>query len=487
MAGSVAKERDYKKFIHLIIMAALILFVGKIPPIGALTPLGMQTLGIFAGIVYGWSTLGMILPSMVGVLAVGFLNGNTVVASLGAAFGDRVTIILFWLFLTASLVEQVGLANYIAQWCVTRKFLAGRPWGIAIMFFLASAIIAATLNTFAAMILMCGIFYSFCERVGFKHGDKYPLLVLMGILYTCCVAGTILPFVGLAVMVVSQLQNFLGLDLNYAAYSATQLVMVVFSLSIYLLVAKYIFRPDTSLIMQRQEQLFKDGVDPLTGQQKLVGCLIILMIVLLFLPELLPTTIPAIAILKNLDIAGVVMLVLVLYYVIMLGHKDVVPFPKLAKDLSWDTLFLMATIAPVSKAISNPDAGILTFIAESMSSLLSGMSPFLFIVAFFIVSSIITQFANNIVVMSVVGPIMFTLGAMVGANPYVLTAIAAPFLSVAFATPAASVPAALAFSQTDWVGVKNAYMMGLVIFVINVLMMIIGFPVGEFMFGLFNL
>lgn len=82
---------------------------------------------------------------------------------------------------------------------------------------------------------------------------------------------------------------------------------------------------------------------------------------------------------------------------------------------------------------------------------------------------------------------MFTLGAMVGANPYVLTAIAAPFLSVAFATPAASVPAAVAFSQTDWVGVKNAYMMGLVIFVINVLMMIIGIPVGEFMFGLFNL
>ena len=96
MAGSVAKERDYKKF-------------------GALTPLGMQTLGIFAGVVYGWSTLGMILPSMVGVLAVGYLSGNTVVASLNAAFGDRVTIILFWLFLTASLVEQVGLANYIAN------------------------------------------------------------------------------------------------------------------------------------------------------------------------------------------------------------------------------------------------------------------------------------------------------------------------------------------------------------------------------------
>ena len=131
--------------------------------------------------------------------------------------------------------------------------------------------------------------------------------------------------------------------------------------------------------------------------------------------------------------------------------------------------------------------GILGFITESMSSLLSGMSPFLFIVAFFIVSSIITQFANNVVVMSVVGPIMFTLGAMVGANPYVLTAIASSFLTVAFMTPAGSVPAALAFSQKDWVGVKNAYMMGAVIFVINVLMMIIGIPVGEFMFGLFNL
>ena len=157
------------------------------------------------------------------------------------------------------------------------------------------------------------------------------MLVLIGILYACCVAGSILPFVGLAVLVVSQLQNFLGLDINYVAYTITQLIMVAFSLSIYLLVAKYIFRPDTSLIVKQQEQLFKDGVDPLTGQQKLVGCLIILMIVLLFLPELLPTTIPVIALIKNLDIAGVVMLVLALYYVIMLGHKDVVSFPKMAK------------------------------------------------------------------------------------------------------------------------------------------------------------
>ena len=90
-------------------------------------------------------------------------------------------------------------SEYIAKWCISRKFVEGRPWAIAIMFCVAGAIISATVNVYASMILMWNVFYSFCDQVGFKKGDKYPMLVLMAILFCCTAAAGIFPYMGLDV------------------------------------------------------------------------------------------------------------------------------------------------------------------------------------------------------------------------------------------------------------------------------------------------
>lgn len=482
MTEVVQEKRNYTQYIHVVIMLSFILFGRYIPPIGAITPLGMQALGIFAGIVYGWSTLGMIFPSLIGILAFGFLGENTVVATLSASFGDKLTVIMLTFLLVAALVDQVGLSEYIAKWCIGRKFAQGKPWVIAIMFCVAGAIISATVNVFASMILMWNVFYSFCEQVGFKKGDKYPTLVLMAILYCCTMAGGIFPYMGLSLLVVGQLQSFLGLTINYLFFTLFQILLVVFCSAIYFLVLKYIFKPDVSLLLDNRKTKIDQELAPLTGHQKLVGGLIILLMLMLFLPGLLPDTIPVIGFFKALNVAGVAVVVLSLYYILMLGHKEVITIDKLAKGLSWEMIFMFATVAPLSAAINNPDCGILTFVSESMTGILGGMSPYLFMIVLFVISSVITQFANNAVIMMVIGPIMFSAGAVIDANPLVMTVIASFVLNVAFMTPAASGPAAMAFSNQEWIGTKNAYLHGAIIFCINILALVVGIPIAEMIF-----
>lgn len=472
-----------KPFIHCTVMLLFILLARFVPPMGGLTSLGVQTLGIFVAIVYGWSTLGFIMPSMIGILAFGFLGENDMVTTLSTAFGDKVTVIVLMFFLIAALAEQSGLCDYIARWCTTRKFVIGKPWGIAIMFCVAGALISSLVNTFAAMFLMWGIFVSYCDETGFKHGDKYPMLVLMGLLYCCSISAGILPYMGMGILVISQLQSFAGMSINYFQFTVVQLILVVFSLSVYFLVCKYIFRPDVSLITNKKEGGIDNiSVPTLTKQQKLVCGLILSLILMLFLPELLPDSIWLIGLFDHLDVAGVAIMALIIYYVVNLGTDEVIPLTKLAQGLSWDMIFMFATIAVLSKAIVNEDAGIITFIHQNLSSFLTGMSPILFIVMLFVISSLITQIANNAVVISVIGPIMFTLGDMVNVNPHLLTVIAVPFLSVAFMTPAASVPAAMAFSDKNWIGTKNAYMIGAMIFVINIIMMLVAIPLAGVFF-----
>ncbi len=42
--------------------------------------------------------------------------------------------------------------------------------------------------------------------------------------------------------------------------------------------------------------------------------------------------------------------------------------------------------------------------------------------------------------------------------------------------------AAMAFSNKEWIGTKNAYKMGAVIFMVNMLMLVVGIPVAELLF-----
>lgn len=47
---------------------------------------------------------------------------------------------------------------------------------------------------------------------------------------------------------------------------------------------------------------------------------------------------------------------------------------------------------------------------------------------------------------------------------------------------AASGPAAMMFSNTQWIGTKDSYIHGMVIFVINMLVTIIGVPIAQLLF-----
>ena len=67
MAEQAAKSKKNLSLLHYTITLAIMLMVGMIPPAEPITVLGMKVVGVFAGMVYGWSTLGLIFPSLLGL------------------------------------------------------------------------------------------------------------------------------------------------------------------------------------------------------------------------------------------------------------------------------------------------------------------------------------------------------------------------------------------------------------------------------------
>lgn len=92
---------------------------GQLSPIGAITPLGMKILGIFIALIYCWSTVGSIWPSLIGILAVGFTGYDTVNDAIKNAMGNDTVWQLFFIMAMLVPIEAEGVANHISKFILT--------------------------------------------------------------------------------------------------------------------------------------------------------------------------------------------------------------------------------------------------------------------------------------------------------------------------------------------------------------------------------
>ena len=97
---------------------------------------------------------------------------------------------------------------------------------------------------------------------------------------------------------------------------------------------------------------------------------------------------------------------------------------------------------------------------------------------------VLTQFMNNSVLLIALTPMMCKLAALVGANPFIITALLVFGLSAAMATPGASSRAGLVYGNSEWIATKDAYFQGILSVVcVLVALLVIGLPLGMLLFN----
>lgn len=78
------KNRNVKYYINSAVCLIIMFGFGYLPPIDPITVLGMQILGIFLGMVYGWIFVGIAWPSLAGLIALmqtGYMTAGEVIKS----------------------------------------------------------------------------------------------------------------------------------------------------------------------------------------------------------------------------------------------------------------------------------------------------------------------------------------------------------------------------------------------------------------------
>lgn len=131
-----AAKKDYKQYIHICIIVGIMIAAHFVPAPAPITPLGVQVIGIFLGMIWGWCTCGMLIPSILGILMLGLTElGRTPEISLGMMLTHNIFVSSLVAFLLIAFVDQSGVMSVVSQWLVTRKFAAGKPWVFMTFFF----------------------------------------------------------------------------------------------------------------------------------------------------------------------------------------------------------------------------------------------------------------------------------------------------------------------------------------------------------------
>lgn len=474
-----------KTYFHVVCIMLCMFLIGYLPPIGPITPLGMKVLGIFIGMIWGWTVGETIWPSLLGLVLLGFTKDQTVMGILNTAFGNTTLQQTLFSLLFCYAISRCGLLELTAKWILSRKFAKKGPYWLFFGFWLAAAVAGAvTTNSLPVTILLWSIFYPIAKKINLKPYSPYVTIMLIGIClfsYTGAVCVPYNAFLNICLGVLRASDP--TVVLNYGAYILLMISINVILFPIMIGFIKYIIRPKIDY------EVVDNIVDPkelsMNRMQKICAAYIVLLCAMMILPNVLPTDWTITMILQNLGVNGtfiVIMIAMTLTY--SATGENLMDFAQgMIHGVPWGLYFLLLAALTISGLLVSPETGISTAMVEVVKPLLAGRSAFVFMVIMVFLGCIITNCINNVVTITLLIPVSATFLAINGGSLTLMASLFTIMLLQGIVMPAGSVLGALLHGNSSWLNPKDIYKYAIMLeLVLASVVAFIGVPLGNLLF-----
>lgn len=473
-----AKNKSMKYYICSIIGIAIMIFFGYLPTFGAVTPLGMKVLGIFLGAIFCFSTVGCFWPALLALVLFGVsgLYEKGMTATFSAAFGSDTWLFVLFVLAFAAMINNSGASKVLANWMASRKFTKGRPWVVSWLLLTIAYVIGALISVTPGIVITWAILYVMCEGYGYKPHDKYPTVMVIGIVFAALMGQAALPFKAAPVMYMNALSTATegAVTVDYARF-ALLAIPLTYAASISVLIPmKFIFRVDVSLI-KNSDYVYSSEETKFTSYQKQIMLFLVAFFILLFLPGLFTKAGGFIGWLKAIgSTATCVLLIIVAAF---LRKKDGTPFVDMAKTfkdgIPWETMMILGFAVVATAAMTNADCGIKDTISAMLTPIFGGGSGAgLFIFLVLLLSAIITNFIGNLIVGLMFVPIVVSFATTPAQMQMLVVAIAVT-TNMSLFMPSGSPLAALLHSNTEWCSPTDIYKYSWPIVIVSVIVLFV--------------
>jgi sodium-dependent dicarboxylate transporter 2/3/5 len=483
-ALSQNRKKDVRYYINALIAIFFMFGFGLIPPIAPLTAMGMKAVGIFLGLLWAWSFVDFIWPSILGLVAVGLSGYMTIDQAFSNGFGNSTTILICLVFTLAAFLTSTGVCKTVAYWFISRKSCIGRPYIFMLYLFSAMYILGATAGTNAAYIVGWAIVYEVATVTGYKKLDAFPAALVVGAVVAAMSGAALFPFRAFAVIVLNQSKQILGLDCSFIGWVIPSFIASYATVVLYILAVKYIFRPDTSKLTASDDVFagYRNDIN-LTKDQK-IGIIVMCAVVLFAcLPSFLPQGSALRVFLSKFSIGPIIAICLAAVYIYRRNGKPHYDLPATIRTgIDWNTIIMLASSFPVAAMVQDKDSGVSVMINDWLNSVLGDYRPFMISALFILFCVIVTQFAHNLIMVIVLAPIVCNLSTTIGFDPMPVLMMLAYAANAGFATPGASVMGAMIYANRSWVTVGQAFKLTITAAIIIMFTTIfLGMPVASAM------
>ncbi len=484
MANEFSRKKSY---LHVAGILAFMFLFGLLPPFGPLTQMGMQVCGIFIGMIWGWTIGETIWPSLLGLVLLGFTEGNTVTGILNTAFANTTLQQVLFSLLFCYGITACGLLELVAKWILSRKFAKRGPYWMLFAFWLAAAVAGAvTTNSLPVTILLWSIFYPIAKTLNLQPKSAYVTIMLVGICvfsYTGAVCVPYCAFANICLGVLYANMPELQGAMNYAAYCTLMIVLNIVLFPAMIGFFKFVVRPTIDY------KVVDNIVDPnelhINKMQKIMSGYIVLLCVMMIAPNLMPKTWLLQQILMNLSVNGSFIVVMVLMYLTYAADGyHLMDFAEgMVKGVPWGLYFLLLAALTIAGLITSPATGISTLLIDIVNPFLAGRSAAVFMAIMVIAACIITNCINNVVTVSLLTPISLGFLAINGGSPLMMASLLIIMCLQGVVMPAGSVLGALLHGNTDWLSAGGIYKYSIMAeLVLAAVICMIGIPLGNILF-----
>ena len=480
---------EMKKFnffpIHVIITFLFMFGFGFLPTFSTVTPVGMKLIGIFLGLLYAWTTTSLIWPSLLGVVAVAALGIMPMSEFAKISFGNSTVIFILFLFFLLGFAEEAGLVRYLGNWFLSRKIAHGHPWMLTFMILFAAFVAGALVNEVAAILIFWGIYYTIAKEFGFKPFDKYSTLMICGIAFCAgTAAASALPFKLGPLIWLASYEQVSGTTIPYNQYMLFAIPLCILCVIAYTLIIRFVFRPDISALKKLDASFVKPEDLILNKTQKIAFIFILTFMVLILAPSFFPKSWPIIQLIAQIGNVGVILIILIAMFLVKVDDKPLMNFPVFARNISWDIYALFVIVLPIANLLTSDMTGVKPMLIELLTPLLAGKSPFVFALIVLASGTILTNVSNNAVLGIIYINLMYPIAQIMNLNVFPIIAVMVFTIQLAYLTPAASAPAAIVFSNIQWIKAKDVMKYQLIILpILFVILFIVGIPYANLIFN----
>lgn len=436
---------------NIIVTLALMFGFGLIPPFATLTPVGMKVLGVFLGVVYGYSTCDVVWPSLFAILAYGLSGYTTMTEAITSMMGHNVVFQSIVCFIAAGALTYYGFGKWFIRWSLTRKIFQGKPllyvWAFITLFGLSAVVI----NQIPLAILLYAIWLDIADTCGYPSDSSFRYVGMGGILLGTILGGGMIPYQSWMLGLANTWVEVTGQPLNFGLMGVMTGICTVLILTLYVLASKYVFHVDYSIMEKFDVEKLGEESRHLRPRSKRIIIVYLFTVIAVILGSTLGNTSFGSFINNTLTAAGVFCLGAAILLVLPSGEGDGKPcivFSDVKETaISWQVIFMCAVTLPVASAVTSDATGIVPWLSGVFSPIFEGKSPLFILVFTIILSIILTNLGSNIAFGAAMIPIIAPFVIQSGMNAQFAGAALIFVIGIGMVLPGASAHASIFHSQ----------------------------------------